>query len=137
MGITVALYSHDSVGLGHARRNRALAWPLAETLPRPTTPAGGPSSSPTRTQPATADPDAPAALPDVVVTDEGTAWRVEWARPGKTDEPDAPLSVEVRAGGALRAGRAEANLDGISRAAAVERDFTAGGGAIDVPSYFD
>ena len=34
MGINVALYSHDSVGLGHARRNRALAWALAETLPR-------------------------------------------------------------------------------------------------------
>ena len=57
------------------------------------------------------------------MTDEGTAWRVEWARPGKTDEPDAPLSVEVRAGGALQAGRAEANLDGISRAAAVARGF--------------
>ncbi|SFV20163.1 glycosyltransferase family protein [Micrococcus terreus] len=34
MGINIALYSHDSVGLGHARRNRALAWALAETLPR-------------------------------------------------------------------------------------------------------
>lgn len=34
MGISIALYSHDSVGLGHARRNRALAWALAESLPR-------------------------------------------------------------------------------------------------------
>lgn len=33
MGITVAMYSHDSVGLGHARRNRAIAYALAETLP--------------------------------------------------------------------------------------------------------
>lgn len=30
---TIALYSHDSVGLGHARRNRALAHALAERLP--------------------------------------------------------------------------------------------------------
>ncbi|MDN5688516.1 MAG: glycosyl transferase, partial [Brachybacterium sp.] len=30
---TIALYSHDSVGLGHARRNRALAYALAEHLP--------------------------------------------------------------------------------------------------------
>ena len=30
---TIALYSHDSVGLGHARRNRALAHALAEQLP--------------------------------------------------------------------------------------------------------
>lgn len=30
---TIALYSHDSVGLGHARRNRALAYALAEQLP--------------------------------------------------------------------------------------------------------
>ncbi|APX33703.1 glycosyl transferase [Brachybacterium sp. P6-10-X1] len=30
---TIALYSHDSVGLGHARRNRALAYTLAEHLP--------------------------------------------------------------------------------------------------------
>lgn len=30
---TIALYSHDSVGLGHARRNRALAFALAEHLP--------------------------------------------------------------------------------------------------------
>lgn len=34
MGISVVLYSHDSVGLGHARRNRALAWALANTLPK-------------------------------------------------------------------------------------------------------
>lgn len=34
MSITVVLYSHDSVGLGHARRNRALAHALAEDLPR-------------------------------------------------------------------------------------------------------
>lgn len=34
MSITVALYSHDSVGLGHARRNRALAYALAAELPR-------------------------------------------------------------------------------------------------------
>ena len=33
MDITIALYSHDSVGLGHARRNRALAYALAEHLP--------------------------------------------------------------------------------------------------------
>lgn len=32
--ITIALFSHDSVGLGHARRNRALAFALAEHLPR-------------------------------------------------------------------------------------------------------
>lgn len=34
MSITVAMYSHDSVGLGHARRNRALAFALAADLPR-------------------------------------------------------------------------------------------------------
>ncbi|GAA3279740.1 glycosyltransferase family protein [Nesterenkonia halobia] len=34
MTITVALYSHDSVGLGHARRNRAVAHTLAAGLPR-------------------------------------------------------------------------------------------------------
>ncbi|MCI2265994.1 glycosyltransferase family protein [Sediminivirga luteola] len=34
MSITVALYSHDSVGLGHARRNRAIAYALAADLPR-------------------------------------------------------------------------------------------------------
>jgi len=34
MSITVVLYSHDSVGLGHARRNRALAHALAADLPR-------------------------------------------------------------------------------------------------------
>lgn len=34
MSITVAMYSHDSVGLGHARRNRALAYALAADLPR-------------------------------------------------------------------------------------------------------
>lgn len=34
MSITVAMYSHDSVGLGHARRNRALAYSLAADLPR-------------------------------------------------------------------------------------------------------
>ncbi|GAB3183765.1 glycosyltransferase [Nesterenkonia halophila] len=34
MTITVALYSHDSVGLGHARRNRAVAHALAAGLPR-------------------------------------------------------------------------------------------------------
>lgn len=33
METTVALYSHDSVGLGHARRNRALAYALARHLP--------------------------------------------------------------------------------------------------------
>jgi len=33
MDITIALYSHDSVGLGHSRRNRALAYALAEQLP--------------------------------------------------------------------------------------------------------
>lgn len=37
MAITVAMYSHDSVGLGHTRRNRAIAFALAETLPEPTT----------------------------------------------------------------------------------------------------
>lgn len=36
MSITVVLYSHDSVGLGHARRNRALAYALAADLPRRT-----------------------------------------------------------------------------------------------------
>ena len=34
MSITVAMYSHDSVGLGHARRNRAIAFALAADLPR-------------------------------------------------------------------------------------------------------
>ncbi|MCH8559800.1 MULTISPECIES: glycosyltransferase family protein [unclassified Nesterenkonia] len=34
MSITAVLYSHDSVGLGHARRNRALAHALAADLPR-------------------------------------------------------------------------------------------------------
>lgn len=34
MSITIVLYSHDSVGLGHARRNRALAHALAADLPR-------------------------------------------------------------------------------------------------------
>ncbi|WP_029088876.1 glycosyltransferase family protein [Brevibacterium album] len=33
MTITAVLYSHDSIGLGHARRNRALAFALAERLP--------------------------------------------------------------------------------------------------------
>src|SRR5699024_3778065 len=33
MDTTIALYSHDSVGLGHARRNRALAYAMAEQLP--------------------------------------------------------------------------------------------------------
>lgn len=33
MDTTIALYSHDSVGLGHARRNRALAYALGEHLP--------------------------------------------------------------------------------------------------------
>ena len=33
MDTSIALYSHDSVGLGHARRNRALAYSLAEHLP--------------------------------------------------------------------------------------------------------
>lgn len=33
METTIALYSHDSVGLGHARRNRALAYALADQLP--------------------------------------------------------------------------------------------------------
>lgn len=36
METTIALYSHDSVGLGHARRNRALAFALAERLPEHT-----------------------------------------------------------------------------------------------------
>ncbi len=31
--LTVAMFSHDSVGLGHARRNRALAHSLADQLP--------------------------------------------------------------------------------------------------------
>ncbi len=31
---TIALFSHDSVGLGHVRRNRALAFALARDLPR-------------------------------------------------------------------------------------------------------
>lgn len=31
---TVVMYSHDSVGLGHVRRNRALAFALSEHLPR-------------------------------------------------------------------------------------------------------
>ena len=34
--IRVALYSHDSVGLGHTRRNLAIAHALAEELPRHT-----------------------------------------------------------------------------------------------------
>ncbi|GAA1187736.1 glycosyltransferase family protein [Nesterenkonia xinjiangensis] len=34
MSITIAMYSHDSVGLGHARRNRAIAHALAADLPR-------------------------------------------------------------------------------------------------------
>src|SRR5699024_7737959 len=33
MDTTIALYSHASVGLGHARRNRALAYAMAEHLP--------------------------------------------------------------------------------------------------------
>jgi predicted glycosyltransferase len=33
MDSTIALYSHDSVGLGHSRRNRALAYALSEHLP--------------------------------------------------------------------------------------------------------
>lgn len=33
MTATIALYSHDSVGLGHARRNRSVAFALAEQLP--------------------------------------------------------------------------------------------------------
>ncbi|MCT1654571.1 glycosyltransferase family protein [Brachybacterium muris] len=33
MDISIVLYSHDSVGLGHARRNRALAFALAAHLP--------------------------------------------------------------------------------------------------------
>lgn len=33
MDAAIALYSHDSVGLGHARRNRALAYTFAEHLP--------------------------------------------------------------------------------------------------------
>lgn len=33
MTITIAMYSHDSVGLGHARRNRAVAHALAAFLP--------------------------------------------------------------------------------------------------------
>lgn len=37
MTLTVAMYSHDSVGLGHTRRNRAIAFALAEALPQPTT----------------------------------------------------------------------------------------------------
>lgn len=32
MGISIALYSHDSVGLGHVRRNRALAYALNRAL---------------------------------------------------------------------------------------------------------
>lgn len=39
MVTTIALYSHDSVGLGHARRNRALAHAFARQLPQLT---GGP-----------------------------------------------------------------------------------------------
>ncbi len=34
MTLTVAMYSHDSVGLGHSRRNRAIAHALAADLPR-------------------------------------------------------------------------------------------------------
>lgn len=42
MSLTVAMYSHDSVGLGHARRNRAIAYALAADLPRLTgEPVGG------------------------------------------------------------------------------------------------
>ncbi|MDS2173914.1 glycosyltransferase [Nesterenkonia sp. CL21] len=42
MSITIAMYSHDSVGLGHARRNRAIAHALAADLPRLTgEPVGG------------------------------------------------------------------------------------------------
>jgi len=33
MGVTIALYSHDSTGLGHGRRNRAIAHALADQLP--------------------------------------------------------------------------------------------------------
>lgn len=29
MTLTVAMYSHDSVGLGHTRRNRAIAYALS------------------------------------------------------------------------------------------------------------
>lgn len=35
MTLTVAMYSHDSVGLGHTRRNRAIAFALADALPQP------------------------------------------------------------------------------------------------------
>ena len=35
MTLTVAMYSHDSVGLGHTRRNRAIAYALAAALPQP------------------------------------------------------------------------------------------------------
>lgn len=35
MTLTVAMYSHDSVGLGHTRRNRAIAFALAKALPEP------------------------------------------------------------------------------------------------------
>lgn len=35
MTLTVAMYSHDSVGLGHTRRNRAIAFALADVLPQP------------------------------------------------------------------------------------------------------
>ncbi|MFT0848550.1 glycosyltransferase [Actinomycetaceae bacterium L2_0104] len=39
---SVLMYSHDTVGLGHARRNRALAFALAQGLPELTgTPVGG------------------------------------------------------------------------------------------------
>lgn len=33
MALTVAMYSHDSVGLGHTRRNRAIAFALAAAFP--------------------------------------------------------------------------------------------------------
>lgn len=39
---SVLMYSHDTVGLGHARRNRALAYALAQELPELTgEPVGG------------------------------------------------------------------------------------------------
>ena len=34
LGITIAMYSHASVGLGHADANRALAFALTKHLPR-------------------------------------------------------------------------------------------------------
>lgn len=82
MSITAVLYSHDSVGLGHARRNRALAHALAADLPRLT-------GQPVRGLLIAGHPDATAdSLP------EGWDWLV---LPGFTSTPQgyASRSLDV------------------------------------------